>query len=321
MANLPVKKDDGVTTVYLKGSGAGTDVDPFILDRTDTALSTKVGEVQANPTSNTLLARIKDLLTGIVLAAGTNAIGKLAANSGVDIGDVDVTSIAPGTNLIGKVGIDQVSANANEVVVKTINTGSNAIGKLAANSGVDIGDVDVTSIAAGTNLIGKVSIDQVTANANEVVVKNGGGKSISVTPTITAGAYSAKDAVGGMMTFANAARVSGGHGVINSLTIVDKDDEKAQLELWVFNADPSGVADNAPMDFADADMAKLVGIIPISTADYYSLLDNGAACIRGVLLQFDCAATSLFAQLKCVGTPTYTGTSDLIVTLGIEYLD
>lgn len=31
------------------------------------------------------------------LPAGTNAIGKLAANSGVDIGDVDVTSIVPGT--------------------------------------------------------------------------------------------------------------------------------------------------------------------------------------------------------------------------------
>lgn len=36
--------------------------------------------------------------TGVVgLNAGTNAIGKLAANSGVDIGDVDVTSITPGT--------------------------------------------------------------------------------------------------------------------------------------------------------------------------------------------------------------------------------
>ena len=39
------------------------------------------------------------------LPAGTNAIGKLAANSGVDIGDVDVTSIAAGTNTIGNVGI------------------------------------------------------------------------------------------------------------------------------------------------------------------------------------------------------------------------
>ena len=39
------------------------------------------------------------------LPAGTNAIGKLAANSGVDIGDVDVLSIAAGTNSIGNVGL------------------------------------------------------------------------------------------------------------------------------------------------------------------------------------------------------------------------
>lgn len=41
----------------------------------------------------------------VVLGAGSAAIGKLAANSGVDIGDVDVTSISAGSNLIGDVGI------------------------------------------------------------------------------------------------------------------------------------------------------------------------------------------------------------------------
>jgi hypothetical protein len=45
------------------------------------------------------------------LPAGTNAIGKLAANSGVDIGDVDVTSISAGTNLIGDVGIQPRTSN------------------------------------------------------------------------------------------------------------------------------------------------------------------------------------------------------------------
>jgi hypothetical protein len=39
------------------------------------------------------------------LAAGTAGIGKLTANSGVDIGDVDVTSIAAGDNNIGNVDI------------------------------------------------------------------------------------------------------------------------------------------------------------------------------------------------------------------------
>ena len=68
---------------------------------------------------------IGDIKFGESLPAGTNAIGKLAANSGVDIGDVTLTA------------------------------GTAAIGKLAANTGVDIGDVDVTSVIAGvgaTNL-------------------------------------------------------------------------------------------------------------------------------------------------------------------------
>jgi len=40
-----------------------------------------------------------------------------------------------------------------------LGTGTNSIGKLGtANSGVDIGDVDVTSISAGTNLVGDVDI-------------------------------------------------------------------------------------------------------------------------------------------------------------------
>lgn len=102
------------------------------------------------------------------LPAGTNAIGKLAANSGVDIGDVDVLSM-PGTAAEGAAlpssfivvaaddGTDTVPLQAtaggdlkvtldSETVV--LGAGSAAIGKLAANSGVDIGDVDVTSAPA-----------------------------------------------------------------------------------------------------------------------------------------------------------------------------
>ncbi len=79
----------------------------------------------------------------VILGAGTAAIGKLSANSGVDIGDVDVTSLPSlpaGTNSIGTV---------------ILGAGTAAIGKLVANDGVDIGDVDVTSIVPGvgaTNL-------------------------------------------------------------------------------------------------------------------------------------------------------------------------
>ncbi len=50
-----------------------------------------------------------DVLTLPALPAGTNAIGKLAANSGVDIGDVDVTSVS------GNVTVIQGTASALKV--------------------------------------------------------------------------------------------------------------------------------------------------------------------------------------------------------------
>ena len=113
--------------------------------------------------------------------------------------------------IIGKVSIDQVTADANKVVTKT---GSVTSATLTAETTKVIGTVnnkvadgddttlgsktdaasitgDTTSASAiamlkgiwnklgavvlttGTSIIGKVSIDQVTANANEVVTKSG----------------------------------------------------------------------------------------------------------------------------------------------------
>jgi len=144
----------------------GTTADAAVTTDTTGTLSGKLRGLVAH--FATLLSRIPAALTASgnfkvaieeALPAGTNAIGKLAANSGVDIGDVDVTSLpalAVGTNIVGVVGIDQTTpGTTNGVQVNAaIPAGTNAIGKLAANSGVDIGDVDVLSIAAGTNIIG-----------------------------------------------------------------------------------------------------------------------------------------------------------------------
>ena len=52
------------------------------------------GTVTANLAAGTNNIGDVDVLTLPSLPAGTNAIGKLAANSGVDIGDVDVTSVS-----------------------------------------------------------------------------------------------------------------------------------------------------------------------------------------------------------------------------------
>ena len=61
------------------------------------------------------------------LPAGTNAIGKLAANSGVDIGDVDVTSISAGANLIGDVGIQPRTTNGLTTFMASGSDGSSIL--------------------------------------------------------------------------------------------------------------------------------------------------------------------------------------------------
>jgi len=92
---------------------------------------------------------------GTVTVTGTVAVsaiaGALPAGTN-NIGDVDIASALPaGTNNIGDVDIaSALPAGTNSIGTVILGAGTAAIGKLVANDGVDIGDVDVTSIVPGT---------------------------------------------------------------------------------------------------------------------------------------------------------------------------
>lgn len=217
------------TSTHATGTTKGVGI-MAVATPTDASVNANDIGMPAMTTDRKLHVSVQD-----ALPAGTNAIGKLAANSGVDIGDVDVTSIAAGDNNIGNVDIvtvptDPFGANADAASAtgsisaklkgiatalgvtaldlgsgtggtRTLRTfqdtaqfvggtgtstsatqrvtlatdialpaGTNAIGKLAANSGVDIGDVDVTSIAAGTNSIGNVG--SIPRTSGGLLIKN-----------------------------------------------------------------------------------------------------------------------------------------------------
>ena len=104
------------------------------------------------------------------LPAGTNAIGKLAANSGVDIGDVDVTSVPAdpfGVNADGASATGSISAKLRYLAatglagMTSLPAGTNAIGKLAANAGVTIGGVEqVASTSGGFTAWKSIDLDE-----------------------------------------------------------------------------------------------------------------------------------------------------------------
>lgn len=142
---------------------------------------------------------------------------------------------------------------------------------------------------------------------------------VAVTPTISTSIYAAKDAVGGIMSFTSAVRASGGSGLLRQVTILDKGQQMAGLDLVLFTATIAGtVTDNAAFDPTDADLANIVGHVTFTaTTDYKDFNDNSVSS-KTVEIPFLCAATTLFGALVARGTPTYVSTSDLTVTLTID---
>lgn len=93
----------GMTPVLVDGSGSTQPISGSVT--ATQATGTNLHTVVDSGTITTVSTVTSVTAIANALPAGTNAIGKLAANSGVDIGDVDVTSISAGTNLIGDVDI------------------------------------------------------------------------------------------------------------------------------------------------------------------------------------------------------------------------
>ena len=111
------------------------------------------------------------------LPAGTNAIGKLAPNSGVDIGDVDVLSIAAGDNNIGNVDIVSGTLTTVSTVTNLSQQGGVAI---SLNTGVR--DTGTQRVTIATNDV--VPVSQ-SGTWDEVGIKDS-GNSITVDGTINA---------------------------------------------------------------------------------------------------------------------------------------
>ena len=110
------------------------------------------------------------------LATSTTQIGKLAANSGVDIGDVDITSISAGTNIIGKVGHDTTDGADG---VKTV---SSAGTDVVLGGDVDCKKIDIQAQTDNTGLIavGFTGVDATEATGTGVILHAGDTYSLEI---------------------------------------------------------------------------------------------------------------------------------------------
>jgi hypothetical protein len=109
------------------------------------SVDTKTGEVQATPTANTVLARLKDLLTGIVLAAGTNLIGNVG--HGKTIKTYSAT-ISADTDIVAAVTSKRIKVIAYSITTN-ITTEQLVIFKSNGTGGTELWRVDLQAISGG----------------------------------------------------------------------------------------------------------------------------------------------------------------------------
>lgn len=184
------------------------------------------------------------------LPSGTNAIGKLAANSGVDIGDVDVTSVTPGTTAAALGKAEDAAHASGDVGVFVL-----GVRRDSAASGAD---TDGDYAALGLDSSGRLHTTV--------------GNTVTVTGTVTAAQATAANL---NMTEASAADIK------TAVQIIDDWDEsdRAKINLIVGQA---GVAAGAGAVSATVQRVTLASDDPGVTAlqimdDWDNAASDGAS--------------------------------------------
>lgn len=182
-----VKQTDAVPITDNSGS--------LTVDYATTGSGNATGAVRVElPTNGTGVIATVGAVTAITnaLPAGTNAIGKLAANSGVDIGDVDVTTvgtITPGTAATSLGKAEDVASASGDVGVMALAVRADSP---AATSGTT-GDYEPLQTAAGllwtrargAQDSGGTDITDTTAHAIKVLSVDSAGTAVSYVDRLT----------------------------------------------------------------------------------------------------------------------------------------
>ena len=143
---------------------------------------------------------------------------------------------------------------------------------------------------------------------------------VEATPTIDTNAYGTGDLLGTKMELVGSGFEGRGRGIIESVEIIDLAKNTVDVDVVIFDANPSGTTftNNAAFDIADADLPNVVCVIPVTS--HFDFNDNGISIAKNVGCPFRLAqgSTSLYAALVIRATATYATAADISLRVGIR---
>jgi len=130
------------------------------------------------------------------------------------------------------------------------------------------------------------------------------------------------DVLADTQVVSNAVLMNGGHALLHSITVLDKDDQGQAMDLVFLRSNVSIGTENAAVSVTDTNAAEILGIVPVAASEFYDLGGCRIATLTGVGLVLETASdsTSLYIAAISKGTGTYTA-SGLIVKLGFASQD
>jgi hypothetical protein len=138
------------------------------------------------------------------------------------------------------------------------------------------------------------------------------------TVTTSTSIYASGDQVGTVLEYAYAVREITRTAFITDVVVVDKDKQKAEIDLFLFNASPTVTSvDNGAFSLSDTEIStKSLVHVTITADDYKDTALNSVASVSFLkLVQAAAGSRSVFVIPVVRGTPTFTSTSALIIKI------
>lgn len=161
MTTLVVKDASGAT-VYLKGTGAGTELDPFVAEHSF-ALPANAATATAQATAQATLAAIQSAAESIVTATAAIKTAAEALNT-------KTTAVNTGA-IAGTVALDGPTLAALETITAaisgTVGLDAGTLAALETINAVVSGDVSISNFPVTQNIAGTVALDAGTLAALE----------------------------------------------------------------------------------------------------------------------------------------------------------
>lgn len=142
------------------------------------------------------------------------------------------------------------------------------------------------------------------------------GDVFDLTFTLDTSAYADGDILADTQSIASVFLSTTGTRILESVTVLDEDDQGMGLDILFLDANNSLGTENAAPSISDANARSIIGRVSISSADFYDLGGCRFAQRAGIGLPLKGnASTTLYVAAISRGTGTYTA-SGIRIKLG-----